>query len=296
MEKINKDMLNEIEKKNLNKYFGKWISCNKTLLDLAHKFHTSKPYSHIIIDNFLNEEYIDNISLEFPTKYDDWYKYYNPLEVKYAYDDINKLDKNIKMFFYILSSKQITDTFSRITNINLEYDPYLHGAGLHAHPKYGRLNIHLDYEKHPYLINKQRRLNIILFLNKKWHKSWNGDNQLWNNDVTQCQVRTYPNYNRAIIFQTNEKSWHGLPDKINCPKNIFRKSLAFYYISNLSNSKSNNKFGNNGSGFRQKAAYVSRPQDKSNPMIKKLYQIRPHRRITNNDMEFLWSKWNPIDY
>ena len=46
---------------------------------------------------------------------------------------------------------------------NLEYDKYLHGAGLHKHPKYGRLNIHLDYEKHP-ISGKERRLNIILFI------------------------------------------------------------------------------------------------------------------------------------
>lgn len=296
MEKINEYLLKEVEKKDLNKYFGNWIS-NETYIDeLSNKFYSSKPYSHIVIDDFLSEEYIDNISLEFPKKYDNWYKYYNPLEVKYAYDNINNLDENIKHFFYILSSKQVTNIFSKITNIDLEYDPYLHGAGLHAHPKYGRLNIHLDYEKHPYLQNKQRRLNVILFLNKKWDKSWNGDNQLWNEDVTQCQVSTYPNYNRAIIFQTNEKSWHGLPDKINCPKNIYRKSLAFYYISNLCNPKSDKKFGDNGTGYRQKAAYTHRPNDITNPMLKKLYEIRPYRRITNYDMEIIWKKWNPIDY
>ena len=39
--------------------------------------------------------------------------------------------------------------------------------------------MHLDYEKHPRLINKQRRLNVILFANEAWEDAWQGDLQLW---------------------------------------------------------------------------------------------------------------------
>ncbi len=38
---------------------------------------------------------------------------------------------------------------------NLEDDPTLHGAGLHMHPRNGRLMMHLDYEKHPILVDKK---------------------------------------------------------------------------------------------------------------------------------------------
>ena len=40
--------------------------------------------------------------------------------------------------------------------------------------------------------------------------------------------------NSAIIFETTEDSWHGVPDKIMCPENVYRKTLAFYYVSKIS--------------------------------------------------------------
>ena len=193
-----------------------------------------------------------------------------------------------------MSTDKLIKVFSEITGIkDLEYDPYLHGAGLHVHPRYGRLNLHLDYEKHPKLINKQRRLNIILFLTKDWKEEWNGDNQLWDKNMNECIVKTYPKYNSAIIFKTDELSWHGLPEKIMCPENVFRKSLAYYYISPLVNKKDENKIGNDGSGFRTKATFIKRPSDPCNERMEALYKIRPYRRIEPEDMDKIWPTWTP---
>ena len=52
----------------------------------------------------------------------------------------------------------------------------------------------------------------------------------------KCMVKTYPKFNSAIIFKTDEITWRGLPEKIMCPKNVFRKSFAYYYISPLISS------------------------------------------------------------
>lgn len=204
------------------------------------------------------------------------------------------MDPKIKNLFYVPSTDEISNIFSKIASISdLEYDPYLNGAGLHAHSRYGRLNMHLDYEKHPKLKNRQRRLNIILFLTKDWKKEWNGDNQLWDKNMEKCKVKTFPKFNSAIIFKTNEISWHGLPEKIMCPEGVFRKSLAYYYISPLEGKSDKNKFGADESGFRTKAAFIKRPTDPDYPKMKKLYEIRPNRRIEKEDMEEIWSDWTP---
>ena len=295
MEKINKEVIKNLNNKNINLYniFGKWVDNTD---NLREQFLKAKPFPYIIIDNFLNDNYVELISKNYPVDFENWHKYYNPLEVKYAKDNINDMAKPIKNLFYILSTNNIINKFSKISNItNLEYDPYLHGAGLHAQPRYGRLNMHLDYEKHPKL-NKERRLNIILFLNKTWKKEWNGDNQLWDISMVNCIVKTFPKFNRAIIFQTNEISWHGVPNKILCPENIYRKSLAYYYISPLLNQKTNYKFGDNGSGYRTKAAFIKRPCDPYSLRMQKLYDIRPHRRIVKADIDEIWPDWTATKY
>jgi hypothetical protein len=34
-----------------------------------------------------------------------------------------------------------------------------------------------------------------------------------------------------VIFDTTGASWHGLPDPIDCPADVRRKSLAVYHLS-----------------------------------------------------------------
>lgn len=289
LEKINKNLLSEFNNSSQLKYFGNWVN---NVDELNKNYNNAEPFEHIIIPNFLNDEYAEIISNKFPTDYHKWHKYYNPIEIKYANDDIDNMNQDIKKLFYILCTNELTELFSKISGIeNLEYDPYLHGAGLHAHPRNGRLHMHLDYEKHPY-IDKERRLNIILYLSKEWKEEWNGHTELWNTDMTKCVKKSPVKFNTAIIFKTNEISWHGLPEKIKCPIDVYRKSFAFYYISDIITDRKDNIIGNDGSGYRTKATFVKRPTDPYYEQIDKLYKIRPFRRIEKEDMDKIWKDWN----
>jgi Rps23 Pro-64 3,4-dihydroxylase Tpa1-like proline 4-hydroxylase len=280
--KIKEDKLEQVNQTNedvLN-YFGEWT---KDLNILNKKFLNALPFEHIVIDNFLSESYANIIHDSFPETFDDWYKYENPIEVKYTYDDIDKINEQLNNYFYYLSSNKMVDIFRKLTNISdLTYDEYLNGAGLHCHPKYGRLNIHLDYEKHP-ITNKERRLNVILFLSKKWDPSWNGQNELWDKHAKKCIVKTDILFNRAIIFKTNDISWHGLSGKILCPEDHFRKSLAYYYVSPLQTIKKN---------YRNKAKYIITDEnDKNNDGLQKLCRIRINRRLTIEDINMNCPGW-----
>ena len=280
--------LKEIQKLNINNYFGDWIN---NIDKLSDKYINAEPFEHIIIPNFLNSEYAEEIYNKFPNDYTNWHKYCNPIELKYACDDINNLDKPLKNMFYLLSSEFMLEKISKISNIkNLIYDEYLHGAGLHCHPRGGRLNMHLDYEKHP-ITGKQRRINIILYMNKEWKEEWNGHTELWDKDMKECKIKSIPVFNSAIIFKTNDISWHGVPEIIKCPEGSYRKSLAYYYVSELEEISNDNKVGNDGSGYRTKATFVKRPCDQYDERMEKLYKIRPLRRIEQTDMDEIWPDW-----
>jgi hypothetical protein len=280
--KIDLNYLEKINKDDHSNKFGNWIN---NIVNLSEEFLSGKPFENVVIDNFLNESYAEELYRLFPKDRNDWHYYENPIEVKYAFDNINNLDSNIKDYFYYLSSEQITKKISEITNIpDLQYDEYLHGAGLHSHPRHGRLNVHLDYEKHPFS-GKERRINIIYFLTKNWNSElWNGLNELWDKEVSICVKKTDIIFNRAIIFKTNDISWHGLPEKILCPENVFRNSIAYYYVSLLNSQKNEDE-------YRKKAKFVKRPQDSYNKNMEELYNIRRYRRIEKTDMELLFPNW-----
>jgi Rps23 Pro-64 3,4-dihydroxylase Tpa1-like proline 4-hydroxylase len=277
---------------NKTNHFGDWIN---NIDQLKDKFINAEPFEHIIIPNFLNEEYAEQIFNSFPTDINSgkWYKYYNPLEIKYANDDVKNMPRCIKKLFYLLSTKEITEKISTFSGIDdLERDLYLHGAGLHVHPINGKLNMHLDYEKHPF-INKERRINMILYMNKDWNEEWNGDTQLWDKNMEKCVVSSHVKFNTAIIFKTNEISWHGLPEPIKCPEGELRKSIAYYYISPIVTGSKEDKFGNDGTGYRTKATYIKRPDDEYDERMEKLYKIRPLRLITQQDLNEIYPDWKP---
>lgn len=280
--KIDKNYLEEINSLDNIDYFGDWVN---NISSLNKQFSEAIPFDHIVIDNFLNEKYANELYNKFPNDFSDWYKYDNPIELKYTYDFIDKIDGKIKNFFYHLSSNRIIDILRKITNINdLTYDEYLHGAGLHCHPKNGRLNVHLDYEKHP-ITGKERRLNVIYFLSKNWNKEWKGQNELWDKNASQCITKTDVVFNRAIIFRTNDISWHGLPEKIMCPENYYRKTLAFYYVSPLSSNKNEEE-------YRKKAKYtITDVNDKKNAGLNKLCEIRATRRLEKEDIKIYYPDW-----
>ena len=78
-----------------------------------------------------------------------------------------------------------------------------------------------------------------------------------------------------------------------CPEGVYRKSFAYYYISPLEAKSDKNKIGANESGFRTKATFIKRPTDPDYPQMKKLYDIRPNRRIKEEDMNEIWPDWTP---
>jgi hypothetical protein len=82
--------------------------------------------------------------------------------------------------------------------------------------------MHLDYSVHP-ISQKERRVNLIIYLNKEWKEEYNGDIQLWNSEFTHSVQKIYPVFNTAVLFNTSDDSWHGLPTPIKCPPNTGRK-------------------------------------------------------------------------
>ena len=190
----------------------------------------------IIIDDFFNTDTIDELVSKFPDPNDSkslWFEYNNPLEKKFALDDIRKMPDIYAKVIHTLNSESFCKMIEELSGIKKLYsDPYLHGGGLHCSKKHGKLDLHVDYSIHPKLF-LERRLNMIIYLTPEWKYEWNGQLEFWNKDLTVCENKILPKLNRAVIFLTNDESVHGFPHPLECPENTSRNSLALYYISDL---------------------------------------------------------------
>ena len=151
-----------------------------------------------------------------------------------------------------LNSPEFVAWISELTGIpNLMSDPMLEGGGLHQSGPGGYLNVHTDFSMHHFHTNWRRRVNLILYLNPGWREEWGGALELWEQNMTRCAAKYSPLLNHALIFTTDERSLHGFPDPLTCPKGVSRKSLALYYYTLESDKKLTG----------HSTDYFARPQD-----------------------------------
>ena len=87
-------------------------------------------------------------------------------------------------------------------------DPYYEGGGLHPIVPGGFLKVHADFNWHKDL-KLDRRLNVIVYLNRNWKEEYGGHLELWNREMTRCERRVLPIFNRCVIFSTTDFSYHG---------------------------------------------------------------------------------------
>jgi Rps23 Pro-64 3,4-dihydroxylase Tpa1-like proline 4-hydroxylase len=205
--------------------------------ELAKTARTSyldaQPFPHVVFDNFFNPELLDAILEEFPRPGEiRWQKFDNAQEIKLASATEGSFGPATRLLLYHLNSVTFLQFLSSVTGIdNLISDPSFQGGGLHQIVRGGKLGIHADFNKHPDY-NLDRRLNLLLYLNKDWREEYGGHLQLWDRDMTACKAKVLPVFNRMMVFGTTDFTYHGHPDALQCPEGMTRKSLALYYFSN----------------------------------------------------------------
>lgn len=212
-----------------------FINEEKFILALQ-EFAKEGPFDHCVIDDFFEAGLAKKLEKDFPDYNSSlWQNYNNAIEVKKLNNIWNYFPKSTyQALSFLNSDKFVSILEATIFKKNKLYsDMGLNGGGWHIHKSGGKLNTHLDYSIHPKL-GLQRKFNIIIYLNSSWKDNWGGSLGLWGNDSPKkpgALVKSIkPKFNRAIIFDTTQNSWHGLPEPINCPEDQFRKSLAVYYL------------------------------------------------------------------
>lgn len=200
---------------------------------LSSQYAAAEPFPHVMIDDFLPADVLKKIVDSFPQPEDvNWYRAANPRQQKLAVEDESQINDNARWLLYQLNSATFMMFLETLTGITgLVPDPYFTGGGLHQIERGGYLKIHADFNVHP-KFRLERRLNLLLYLNENWKEEYGGHLELWNREMTGCVHRILPIFNRCVIFNTTDWSYHGHPEPLTCPQGMTRKSLALYYYSN----------------------------------------------------------------
>lgn len=197
-------------------------------------YQSGKPYPHIVIKNYFDKNFLSKVLDEFPnlSKISSSKNYNNKNEIKFSNNKKKNFKKNTKILFKFLNSKLFLNFVQNLASINEKLLPdfELNGGGLHEIKRGGVLKIHTDFNKHPYK-NIDRRINVLIYLNKQWKKNYGGNLELWNKSMKKCVKKIAPNFNTMVIFSTNDFTNHGHPNPLKCPETISRKSIATYYFS-----------------------------------------------------------------
>ncbi len=203
-----------------------------------------------------------------------WWQYDNPLERKFAFNDLSQLDVAFRQFFDEANSPELVGQLGRLAGLeNLVPDPTLNGGGLHQIKPGGKLDVHEDYNVHRPM-KAYRKLNMITYVNQNWEESYGGELEIWDEAMTKCVKRVLPVFNRTVIFRTDMKSNHGHPTPLTCPEGMTRKSLAtYFYVPMTAEEWDAHEY--------MSTQFKKRPEDADDPEINALRVKRNKGRVAD---------------
>lgn len=201
---------------------------------LREKVRTATPVQNFCIDNFLDPAFAESVLAAYPS-YADAMKAGKSFSAvnekgKVQLTDAAKFAEPVAELNRELASPEFLDLLSYVFDMpNLLPDHELVGGGIHQTGPRGHLDVHVDFN---FIEDRQlhRRLNILIYFNKDWKPEYGGNIELWDPEVKVCHHSYSPIFNRCVVFETNEVSYHGVT-AVKCPEGMSRKSFAAYYYT-----------------------------------------------------------------
>jgi len=211
---------------------------NEKTLDFV--FETA-PFKHVVIDNFIKEEYIEQLLQDMDELTLDKSYYYGSQNIeKHKFAFKNNFNATLQELFQELNGDEFIALLENKTGISeiIRNNLELNGAGVHKVLNGGFLCMHTDFEgyndsKYGML---DRRLNLLLYMNKDWNEEFFGDLCLYDKTTNKITKKISPVLNRCVIFFT-PGNIHGHPKQLDIPYDKARQSITTYYYTKNATGK-----------------------------------------------------------
>lgn len=201
-------------------------------LELQDAYRSADPFPHIAIDDFVSPEILEMCLEQFPKERDPDSRTFDRAQERYktSYNP-DYLTPEVRSFFYSLNSRPFIQFLENMSGVKgLIPDPYFLGGGFHETRTGGHLDVHADFNLHKPM-HLERRLNLLIYLNKGWRLEYGGGLELWDEKMASCIQEICPEFGRCVVFSTNDTSFHGHPKPVNHPDGASRRSIALYYYT-----------------------------------------------------------------
>ena len=203
---------------------------------LRARFAEAQPFRHVVVENFLVPSFAERLLKEFPA-----FEQGNNMGDdgraggKSTVERLSGLGSSYRELDAAIQSNEFLRLVSSVTGIDdLLYDPFYLGGGTHENRAGQLLQAHIDFNYHP-SERWHRRLNLIVYLNRGWDEAWGGNLELWRDPYQDFApaTRIVPVFNRCVIFETTEHSWHGFDPIVLPPESAqpSRRSVALYFYT-----------------------------------------------------------------
>ncbi len=197
-------------------------------------YRAAAPFPHIVLDGLFSAALLDQAVAELPAASARWTTYNTVNESKQVCSDASLFGPTAEIIVHALNSAPFVRFLERLTGIaGLIPDPHLHAAGYMKVSPGGFLGLHYDFATQREL-KLDRRINVLLYLNRDWLAEWGGALELHSNDpVTDPvhqEVAIAPLFNRVAIFNT-PNALHGHRKPLTCPQGRARLCLSWYYYT-----------------------------------------------------------------
>lgn len=204
------------------------LSIENSIDQLAETYRSASPYPHLVLDGLFPTSTLQEVIAELPPlRSEKWFYQSNERMSKYNLRSAVDLSDSGFQFISTVHSAGFLRFLSEITGVEaLLPDPYLTGAGFHVYPAGGQFNVHADRNMDFYC-GLERRLVMLIYLNRDWKESFGGQLELWDQGGTRCEKVIEPVFNRTVMFEIGDKNFHGVRPIVG--RDVFRTSLILYF-------------------------------------------------------------------
>lgn len=180
------------------------------------------PFPHLVVDGWWDSGVLLDVLDEFPDpSAAGWRRYAGSNERKLEGPPGLWGPRTRALFDTIRDRIPELESAFGIPNLKMETV----GGGYHCIEPGGHLQIHTDFNRSP-RSGLFRRLNLLVYLNEGWEEPMGGGClELWNAGGPVVEVA--PEFNRTVVFETSDRSWHGHPK----PATRWRRSVASYFFT-----------------------------------------------------------------